>query len=93
MGCVGVKKCIKIKNIQDSPPLLTTKLIHSNKLGLNMNIKKEGNYLNMDYNNISKGNLLIVLSVSERDGQDYENVFKQQIDAITKRKLSIDIKI
>lgn len=93
MGCVGVKKCIKINNIQDSPPLLTTNLIHSNKLGLNMNIKKEGNYLNMDYNNISKGNLLIVLSVSERDGQDYENVFKQQIDVITKRKLSIDIKI
>ena len=47
----------------------------------------------MDYNNISKGNLLIVLSVSERDGQDYENVFKQQNDVITKRKLSIDIKI
>lgn len=93
MGCVGVKKCLKINNIQDSPPLLTTKLIRSNKLGLNMNIKKENHYLNMDYNNISKGNLLIVLSVSERDGQDYENVFKQQIDVITKRKLSIDIKI
>ena len=93
MGCVGVKKCLKINNIQDSPPLLTTKLIRSNKLGLNMNIKKENHYLNMDYNNISKRNLLIVLSVSERDGQDYENVFKQQNDVITKRKLSIDIKI
>ena len=26
MGCVGVKKCLKINNIQDSPPLLTTKI-------------------------------------------------------------------
>ena len=70
MGCVGVKKCLKINNIQDSPPLLTTKLIRSNKLGLNMNIKKEKHYLNMDYNNISKGNLLIVLSFSMKLSSD-----------------------